>query len=109
MKLAPEARPLIGLSGRRWPAEWIPLFDYTALHGEEVDVHLSEYPKVIERAGGLPVQLTRGHLEVGQLQLAKHGGEDVGIQHQARHRLVPYAVAEHLAALQRDLGVVVAA
>jgi putative glutamine amidotransferase len=52
-------RPLIGLSGRRWPAEWIPLFDYTALHGEEVDVHLSEYPKVIERAGGLPVQLTR--------------------------------------------------
>jgi putative glutamine amidotransferase len=59
MKLAPEARPLIGLSGRRWPAEWIPLFDYTALHGEEVDVHLSEYPKVIERAGGLPVQLTR--------------------------------------------------
>jgi len=59
MKLAAGARPLIGLSGRRWPAEWIPLFDYTALHGEEVDVHLSEYPKVIERAGGLPVQLTR--------------------------------------------------
>jgi len=52
-------RPLIGLSGRRWPAEWIPLFDYAALHGEEVDVHLSEYPKVVERAGGLPVQLTR--------------------------------------------------
>jgi gamma-glutamyl-gamma-aminobutyrate hydrolase PuuD len=52
-------RPLIGLSGRRWPAEWIPLCDYTALHGEEVDIHLSEYPKVIERAGGLPVQLTR--------------------------------------------------
>ncbi|MEY4606758.1 MAG: hypothetical protein RLY45_1518, partial [Actinomycetota bacterium] len=53
------AAPLIGLSGRRWPAERIPLFDYAALHGEEVDVHLSEYPKVIERAGGLPVQLTR--------------------------------------------------
>lgn len=51
--------PLIGLSGRRWPAERIPLFDYAALHGEEVDVHLSEYPKVVERAGGLPVQLTR--------------------------------------------------
>ncbi|MFM8311139.1 MAG: gamma-glutamyl-gamma-aminobutyrate hydrolase family protein [Ilumatobacteraceae bacterium] len=55
----PTAPPLIGLSGRRWPAERIPLFDYAALHGEEVDVHLSEYPKVIERAGGLPVQLTR--------------------------------------------------
>lgn len=52
-------QPLIGLSGRRWPAEVIPLFDYTALRGEEVDVHLSEYPKVIEKAGGLPVQLTR--------------------------------------------------
>ena len=45
--------PLIGLSGRRWPAESIPLFDYTALHGEEVDVHLSEYPKVLEKAGAL--------------------------------------------------------
>ena len=44
--------PLIGLSGRRWPAESIPLFDYTALHGEEVDVHLSEYPKVLEKAQG---------------------------------------------------------
>ncbi|MEY4338286.1 MAG: hypothetical protein RLZ14_136 [Actinomycetota bacterium] len=52
-------RPLIGLSGRRWPAESIPAFDYAALHGEEVDVHLSEYPKVVEKAGGLPLQLTR--------------------------------------------------
>ena len=52
-------KPLIGLSGRRLPAESIPLFDYTALHGEEVDVHLSEYPKVLEKAGALPVQLTR--------------------------------------------------
>ena len=52
------ALPLIGLSGRRWPAERIPLLDYTALHGEEVDLHLSEYPKMVERAGGLPVQLT---------------------------------------------------
>ena len=52
-------KPLIGLSGRRVPAETIPLFDYTALHGEEVDVHLSEYPKVLQRAGAVPVQLTR--------------------------------------------------
>jgi putative glutamine amidotransferase len=52
-------KPLIGLSGRRVPAESIPLFDYPALHGEEVDVHLSEYPKVLEKAGALPVQLTR--------------------------------------------------
>ena len=29
------------------------------MHGEEVDLHLSEYPKGISAVGGLPVQLTR--------------------------------------------------
>ncbi len=52
-------RPLIGLSGRRWPIEWIPKFEYAALAGEEVDLHLSEFPKAVHAAGGLPVQLTR--------------------------------------------------
>lgn len=52
-------RPLIGLSGRRWPIERIPHFAYEALAGEEVDVHLSEYPKAIAAVGGLPIQLTR--------------------------------------------------
>lgn len=52
-------KPLIGLSGRRVPAESIPLFDYPAMRGEEVDVHLSEYPKVLQKAGAIPVQLTR--------------------------------------------------
>jgi len=52
-------KPLIGLSGRRMPAEAVPVFDYVALRGEELDVHLSEFPKAIEKAGGLPVQLTR--------------------------------------------------
>ena len=51
--------PLIGLSGRRWPIAAVPDFHYAALQGEEVDVHLSEYPKNIAAAGGLPVQLTR--------------------------------------------------
>jgi putative glutamine amidotransferase len=51
--------PLIGLSGRRWPAESIPKFDYAALAGEEVDVHLSEYPKALAALGALPVQLNR--------------------------------------------------
>jgi putative glutamine amidotransferase len=72
--------PLIGLSGRRWPAEAIPTFDYTALHGEEVDVHLSEYPKVLEKAGALPVQLTRNTdpvAIVGRLDgLVMTGGSD---------------------------------
>ena len=51
-------RPLIGLSGRRWPAESVPRLP-RALEGEEVDLHLSEYPKGIAAVGGLPVQLTR--------------------------------------------------
>ncbi|MEP7047229.1 MAG: gamma-glutamyl-gamma-aminobutyrate hydrolase family protein [Ilumatobacteraceae bacterium] len=51
-------RPLIGLSGRRWPVERVPLLPL-ALEGEEVDLHLSEYPKGIAAVGGLPVQLTR--------------------------------------------------
>ena len=72
--------PLIGLSGRRWPAASIPYFDYTALHGEEVDVHLSEYPKVLERAGALPVQLTRNTDPVAIVQrldgLVMTGGAD---------------------------------
>ena len=52
-------RPLIGLSGRRWPVERVPYLPQDALHGEEVDLHLSEYPKGISAVGGLPVQLTR--------------------------------------------------
>ena len=52
-------RPLIGLSGRRWPVDAVPLLPQGALHGEEVDLHLSEYPKGISAVGGLPVQLTR--------------------------------------------------
>lgn len=52
-------KPLIGLSGRRVAAESIPLFDYPAMRGEEVDVHLSEYPKALQKAGAVPVQLTR--------------------------------------------------
>jgi putative glutamine amidotransferase len=52
-------RPLIGLSGRRWPVERVSHLPHGALQGEEVDLHLSEYPKGIAAVGGLPVQLTR--------------------------------------------------
>jgi putative glutamine amidotransferase len=52
-------RPLIGLSGRRWPVERVSHLPHSALQGEEVDLHLSEYPKGIAAVGGLPVQLTR--------------------------------------------------
>ena len=77
---ASERLPLIGLSGRRWPVEVIPPFDYTALHGEEVDVHLSEYPKAVQKAGGLPVQLSRNTDPVQIMQrldgLVMTGGAD---------------------------------
>jgi putative glutamine amidotransferase len=52
-------KPLIGLSGRRWPVTRVPHLPQDALEGEEVDVHLSEYPKGIAAVGGLPVQLAR--------------------------------------------------
>jgi putative glutamine amidotransferase len=51
-------RPLIGLTGRRWPVERVPLLP-AALAGEEFDLHLSEYPKAVASVGGLPVELTR--------------------------------------------------
>jgi len=51
-------RPMIGLSGRRWSVERVPALPQ-ALQGEEVDLHLSEFPKSVAGAGGLPVQLTR--------------------------------------------------
>jgi len=52
-------KPLIGLSGRRWPVTRVPHLPQAALEGEEVDVHLSEYPKGIAAVGGLPIQLAR--------------------------------------------------
>jgi len=49
---------MIGMTGRRWPVERVPLLP-VALAGEELDLHLSEYPKAVAAAGGLPVELTR--------------------------------------------------
>ncbi|MEY2444418.1 MAG: putative glutamine amidotransferase, partial [Ilumatobacteraceae bacterium] len=37
----------------------VPHLPQGALQGEEIDLHLSEYPKGIAAVGGLPVQLTR--------------------------------------------------
>jgi putative glutamine amidotransferase len=52
-------RPLIGITGRRWPASRVATFLPAALHDAEIDVHFTEYPAAIARAGGLPVELTR--------------------------------------------------
>ena len=52
-------RPLIGVTGRRWPANRVADFLPSALHDAEFDLHFTEYPAAIARAGGLPVELTR--------------------------------------------------
>jgi putative glutamine amidotransferase len=53
------SRPLIGVTGRRWPAARLADYLPSALLDAEVDLHFTEYPAAIARAGGIPVELTR--------------------------------------------------
>lgn len=53
------ARPLIGISGRRWPATALGKNVPKAMSGLEFDLHFSDYPRSVALAGGLPVELTR--------------------------------------------------
>ena len=52
-------RPLIGVTGRRWPAKALGEFVPKAMLGIKFDLHFSDYPRSIALAGGLPVELTR--------------------------------------------------
>lgn len=52
-------RPLIGVSGRRWPAQLVSSGLPRALHDAEIDIHFTEYPAAVAAAGGLPVELCR--------------------------------------------------
>ena len=52
-------RPLVGISGRRWPAARLAEHLVPAMHDAEVDLHFTEYGAAVAAAGGLPVQLTR--------------------------------------------------
>ena len=52
------ARPLIGLSGRRWSVDTLVGVP-KALDGIEFDLHYAEYPAALAAAGGLPVELAR--------------------------------------------------
>jgi putative glutamine amidotransferase len=51
--------PLIGLSGRRWPARLLGDAMPPAMHAMEFDLHFADYPQAIAACGGLPVELTR--------------------------------------------------
>lgn len=52
-------KPLIGITGRRWPARHLADFLVSALHDAELDLHFTEYPAAVAAAGGIPVELTR--------------------------------------------------
>jgi putative glutamine amidotransferase len=52
-------RPLIGITGRRWPASRLADYLPSSLNDAEFDLHFTEYPAAVARAGGLPVELTR--------------------------------------------------
>jgi putative glutamine amidotransferase len=53
------SRPLIGITGRRWPASRLAEFLPWSFHDAEFDFHFTEYPAAVTRAGGIPVELTR--------------------------------------------------
>jgi putative glutamine amidotransferase len=53
------SRPLIGVTGRRWPAARLAEYLPSALLDAEFDLHFTEYPAAIARAGGIPVELAR--------------------------------------------------
>jgi putative glutamine amidotransferase len=52
-------RPLVGISGRRWPARKLAEHIVPAMHDAEIDLHFTEYGAAVAAAGGIPVQLTR--------------------------------------------------
>jgi putative glutamine amidotransferase len=52
-------KPLIGITGRRWPATALGTNVPAAMSGLRFDLHFSDYPRSVSVAGGLPVELTR--------------------------------------------------
>ena len=53
------SKPLIGITGRRWPARWLGEHVPVAMRDLSIDLHFSDYPESIAEAGGVPVELTR--------------------------------------------------
>jgi putative glutamine amidotransferase len=79
------ARPLIGISGRRWPTSALGSHVPAALSEIEFDLHFTDYPRSVALAGGLPVELTRdadANEMVDHLDgLVLTGGADVDPEH----------------------------
>jgi putative glutamine amidotransferase len=79
------SRPLIGITGRRWPASALGTNVPKAMSGIEFDLHFTDYPSSISLAGGLPVELTR---DADATEMVEHldglvltGGADVEPKH----------------------------
>lgn len=53
------SRPLIGITGRRWPSGRLSSMMPVAMKDVAADVHFSDYSSSVNQAGGLPVGLTR--------------------------------------------------
>jgi putative glutamine amidotransferase len=52
-------KPLIGISGRRWPVSAVSSSVPKAMYDLKFDLHFSDYPESVAAAGGIPVELTR--------------------------------------------------
>ena len=78
-------KPLIGITGRRWPASWLGDVVPKAMNELRFDLHFSDYPQSVAAAGGLPVELTRDADVAGIIErldgLVLSGGADVHPTH----------------------------
>lgn len=81
-------RPLIGISGRRWPAAYLGNHVPAGMSELTFDLHFSDYPHSVALAGGLPVELTRDADVEGIVErldgLVLTGGADVDPEHYNR-------------------------
>ena len=78
-------RPLIGLSGRRWPVSRLGNFVPPAMSELSFDLHFADYGRSVALAGGVPVELTRD-ADVDEIMshldgLVLSGGADVDPTH----------------------------
>ncbi len=78
-------KPLIGLTGRRWPARFLGGHVPPAMSELTFDLHFSDYSKSVVAAGGLPVELTRDADVEGIVEridgLVLSGGADLDPSH----------------------------
>lgn len=79
------AKPLIGITGRRWSAKALGSHVPKAMEDLTFDLHFSDYPHSVALAGGLPVELTRDADVEGIVEridgLILSGGADVDPSH----------------------------